>query len=229
MNYNKIYFDLILDARLYPAEASYKENHHIHPKAMGGSNNKENMVKLSAKQHYIAHFLLYKIYNNRSMAEAWRMMTYGKKRYCSRTFALARETAYKKRVGIKRSDETKRKIGLKSKGRIPNDETKRKIGEASKKLIRNVEHCKKISDSLKAKDWKPIKKVCVESNTNKSIEQYTKDGVFLKKWISQTEAASELKVSKSGISACCKGNQKSSHGFIWIFSKNNINKTTKTQ
>jgi hypothetical protein len=38
----------------------YVERHHIIPKSMGGSNIKENIVKLTAKEHYIAHLLLTK-------------------------------------------------------------------------------------------------------------------------------------------------------------------------
>lgn len=37
---------------------SYFENHHIIPKSLGGSNKKNNMVLLTAKEHFIAHLLL---------------------------------------------------------------------------------------------------------------------------------------------------------------------------
>lgn len=36
----------------------YIEKHHILPKAMGGNNNKGNIVKLSFRKHFLAHWLL---------------------------------------------------------------------------------------------------------------------------------------------------------------------------
>lgn len=38
----------------------YVEIHHIIPRSLGGSNDKENLVVLTAKEHYIAHELLVK-------------------------------------------------------------------------------------------------------------------------------------------------------------------------
>lgn len=40
----------------------YTESHHIVPKCMGGKNTKENLVLLSAREHYVAHRLLSKMF-----------------------------------------------------------------------------------------------------------------------------------------------------------------------
>lgn len=40
----------------------YTEAHHIIPKSIGGSNNSENLTALTAREHFIAHWLLTKIY-----------------------------------------------------------------------------------------------------------------------------------------------------------------------
>jgi hypothetical protein len=40
----------------------YSERHHIIPKCMGGDNTPDNLCFLSAREHFIAHFLLIKIY-----------------------------------------------------------------------------------------------------------------------------------------------------------------------
>lgn len=45
------------------------------------------------------------------------------------------------------------------------------------------------------------------------VNQYAKDGTFIKKWPSQTEAAEKLKLSKGNISSCCIGTYKSTGGF----------------
>jgi hypothetical protein len=39
----------------------YKERHHIIPKSLGGSNLKENLVDLTAREHFICHWLLTKM------------------------------------------------------------------------------------------------------------------------------------------------------------------------
>lgn len=39
----------------------YTEGHHIIPKSLGGSDKKENIVKFLAREHYVAHALLWKM------------------------------------------------------------------------------------------------------------------------------------------------------------------------
>jgi hypothetical protein len=54
---------------------TYYEKHHIIPKSMGGSNKKENIVKLTGREHYIAHWLLHLIHpSDKKMSFAfWAM------------------------------------------------------------------------------------------------------------------------------------------------------------
>ena len=61
MNYSKIYNQLILKAQNRNLEG-YTEIHHIIPKCVGGSNSEENLVKLTAREHFIAHMLLTEIH-----------------------------------------------------------------------------------------------------------------------------------------------------------------------
>lgn len=96
MNYKKIYDQIIHRARnrkLNPNE--YKESHHVTPKSMGGSNRKANIVDLTAREHFIAHWLLKKIHKNKAMTYAFFAMTKmgndTQKRYSSHSFKYARE------------------------------------------------------------------------------------------------------------------------------------------
>lgn len=74
MDYKKIYDSLITRGKNRVLE-SYKERHHIVPRCMGGSDDKENLVDLTAEEHYVAHQLLVKIYpKNHSLARAAQMM-----------------------------------------------------------------------------------------------------------------------------------------------------------
>jgi hypothetical protein len=73
MDYQKHYNQLIHKAITFPY-TGYTEIHHILPRCMGGDNSKENLVRLSAKQHFVAHHLLFKIYGGSKLANAWYAM-----------------------------------------------------------------------------------------------------------------------------------------------------------
>ena len=63
MNYSKIYKSIIKNAqKRKPITGSFYEVHHIIPRSMGGSNSKDNLVKLTPREHFIAHRLLTKMY-----------------------------------------------------------------------------------------------------------------------------------------------------------------------
>lgn len=40
----------------------YSENHHIQPRCLQGSDDKSNMIELTLREHFIAHWLLWKAY-----------------------------------------------------------------------------------------------------------------------------------------------------------------------
>jgi hypothetical protein len=62
MNYQRIYDAMILKAQTRLDLAGYVETHHILPKCMGGTNEHSNLVKLTAREHFIAHWLLVKMH-----------------------------------------------------------------------------------------------------------------------------------------------------------------------
>ena len=91
MNYQKIYNDLIAKRKEFPYIDGYSEKHHILPRSLGGSDDKDNLVQLSAKEHYIAHLLLCKIYENDKskfykMVKAFVMMSMSPRGNNSRYF-----------------------------------------------------------------------------------------------------------------------------------------------
>lgn len=59
MNYTLLYDSIIKNAN---TTTGYTENHHIIPKSLGGSDDKSNIVRLSAREHFICHYLLVKMY-----------------------------------------------------------------------------------------------------------------------------------------------------------------------
>lgn len=74
MNYKKIYDNLISKGRNRVLNC-HVERHHIIPKCMGGTDDKENLVELTPEEHYVAHQLLVKIYpENKTLIHAAVMM-----------------------------------------------------------------------------------------------------------------------------------------------------------
>lgn len=74
--YTRWYHSIIGNAKKRITEG-YSEKHHIIPKSMGGLDNIDNLVSLTAREHYIVHLLLTKMVegdNLSKMAFAFRMM-----------------------------------------------------------------------------------------------------------------------------------------------------------
>lgn len=75
MNYLSVYNSLIDKRKKNPLSNDvYGELHHITPKCLGGGDSPDNLVRLTAKEHYVAHHLLYKHYRTSSLAHAWFSM-----------------------------------------------------------------------------------------------------------------------------------------------------------
>jgi hypothetical protein len=72
-NYN-LYIEYVKTLKRNKNDGVYYELHHILPKSLGGLNLKENLVLLTAREHYLAHYLLWKIYKNKETAYAFHNM-----------------------------------------------------------------------------------------------------------------------------------------------------------
>ena len=96
MEYHKVYNKIIERAKTRQLEG-YKEKHHILPKCLGGTNDKENLVLLTAREHFICHWLLVRMYpDNKKLIYSFHAMcrqNKSGKRYIpsSRTYKEARE------------------------------------------------------------------------------------------------------------------------------------------
>jgi len=81
MDYLRIYNELIEHRKMMPKlEGVYYERHHIKPRCMGGGDEEENLVYLTAEDHFIAHLLLAKAYGGIHWKGAWAMMAMSKGR-----------------------------------------------------------------------------------------------------------------------------------------------------
>lgn len=57
-----MYDSLIQKRKNTPPPPGYIEEHHILPRSLGGGDSKDNLVKLTAREHFICHLLLTKLY-----------------------------------------------------------------------------------------------------------------------------------------------------------------------
>ena len=95
MNYKTIYDRLIANAFARPKLTGYTEKHHVLPRSLGGTDDTHNIAILTAKEHFVAHILLWKIYRNGQMAKAVYMMSkkskYSHKKITGRIYKILKE------------------------------------------------------------------------------------------------------------------------------------------
>ncbi len=106
MNYEKIYSQMVERAKSRIL-VGYQEKHHIIPKCMGGNNESENIVALTAEEHYLVHLLLVRIYpdNIKLVYAANRMACNNRKKY-----SIARKWYSNTTRGLKKSGPHKKAI-----------------------------------------------------------------------------------------------------------------------
>jgi len=88
-NKYKKWHDSIIDRAKNRVLFCYVERHHIIPKSCGGSNDKDNLVSLSAREHFIIHLLLTKCVIKKyqfKMIKALLCMSKMKTNYVKRNF-----------------------------------------------------------------------------------------------------------------------------------------------
>jgi hypothetical protein len=162
MNHQQIYENIIKKAKSknrQKGKSIYYENHHINPVCLGGSNDADNLVLLTAREHYIAHKLLTYIYpNNRKIATVFHYMTFGKTYYnqSSRDYEYARKLASELSKGKNHpffgkthSIETKIKQSKSLKGHNVSREVREKISNSRKGIKFSEEHIRNLSESHK--------------------------------------------------------------------------------
>jgi len=207
MNYQKIYNQIIKRAQNRILEG-YKEKHHIIPKCLGGNNDKENLVELTAREHFLCHMLLCEIYPNKhKLIQALWLMSIGKnKRNVTHNYSFSSRTYEKINMSVFYTEEVRKKMSENRKGKvIHTEESKQKISESKKGKPRNIIWGDKISESKKGKpkQGKPIIQ----------IHPYTKEVINI--FSSITEAKRITKIN--GISSNLAGKTKTSGGYIWKY------------
>ena len=141
--YHLHYNTLIENARdrILPSD-TYKESHHIIPRSLGGSDDRNNLVDLTAREHYIAHLLLAKMHGGeqkRKMLAAVLLMGAIKRyRKCNSHLYESMRLSYIETVKGKSRD-----IEVREKHRLLHEELKEYSGYTP-----SVESMKMLNDIL---------------------------------------------------------------------------------
>ena len=146
MNYLKHYCNLIRKAENRTPPEGYAEKHHTFPKSIFGKNNR--LVVLTAREHYVAHALLEKVYIKRyglkdkrtaKMISAVICMKGNNKYYNSFLYEQTRERFSFSLKGIPKSKEHKKKMSDASKRRYEDVKEREKVSIHMKIFHKNVD------------------------------------------------------------------------------------------
>lgn len=191
MNYELIYKNLV-DKRIACPPSGYSEKHHIVPRCIGGDDSKSNIVILTAREHFIAHSLLYKIYRTYPLLCAISMMCtdphgnrIGNRLYEWHRKEMAERFSLRMKEYHKNNPHPK---GMKNKKH--SDEIKKQISESLRKL-----------------------------KTGNEIYRFSIDGEYIKSYDSISQAAKSVKGSASNIKYCADGKFQYAYKSRWSYER----------
>lgn len=167
MDYAKHYNKLI-ESRLSREIEGYFETHHIVPRCLGGSDDTSNLIKLTAREHLIAHILLMKI-NPEIFGLTFAVTQMSKKGILNgRSYEYVRKTCsknqslyfkdlwndplYRDKQEFRNSEDYKTKMSVRMKEYYQTEEGLKNIEIVRKKITGKViseEHRNKISEATK--------------------------------------------------------------------------------
>lgn len=121
--YRKWYMAIISKA-LRRNNVGYVEKHHIIPSSLGGTDDKTNLVKLTAREHFVCHLLLTKFTSGKELytmrhavGKFIQSSPLQQRKFTSWEYSKIRENISIARTGKKHSEATRVKMSEKAKGR----------------------------------------------------------------------------------------------------------------
>lgn len=173
MNYLKLHDNIISVAKQRNLKETYFENHHILPKCLGGSNDQKNLVKVTAKEHYVLHHLLTKIYpNNSKIWFAFVMLTVKTKKH-KRQFLTSRMYEKSKKI---RSELMSGENNVNYKNKTGGSKGK-KWSEESKQKLRLIKLGKKRSPFKRSSPTKETREKMSKALTGRKLSNETKSKI----------------------------------------------------
>lgn len=136
MNYKKIYNQLCEHRKKNPhPENVYTEKHRILPGCMGGKYTKDNVVRLTGREHYIAHALLWKAHRTSKFAHAWFMMCRVSEQQERHITARQYDAAKNAHIDVLKRDYSGKNNPFY--GKTHSDETRKLLSENTKEQMKN--------------------------------------------------------------------------------------------
>jgi 5-methylcytosine-specific restriction endonuclease McrA len=187
--YTKWYFNIIIKAKNREI-FDYTENHHIIPKCLGGNNKKENLVKLTSREHFICHWLLTKMVENKKhkfqLWNAFSCMLYRNNKFQKRYKITSRKFENIKKEGskiksLKFSGKNNPMYGLKGNlhpayGKKWTEEMKINGSNAHKGLVRSLESRLKQSEKTKGRK-QTVEHIAKRIHKGRVVSEETKEKI----------------------------------------------------
>ena len=229
--------------KLKPTDKNYVylENHHIKPASLFPelSRDKDNLVLLTAKEHFVCHLLLCKFTESHSkykMINALIRMAYSEsdeqKRYKSRSYSIVRKLIAEKNSarmkGVPKSEEWKQKMSLKMKGRKMDQSFSEKRSEINKILWANGTYKGRIkSEEEKQKIRIARSKQIITEETKRKISEKNKGQKRSEEWkqkikIARAKRGKLVWIKDPNSKKCAYVNENISDKMInlgWIYGK----------
>jgi hypothetical protein len=189
--YTSVYYKIIENSKNRKISV-YTEKHHIIPKSLGGTNNSSNLVKLTAREHYICHILLTKMTEG---ADKVKMI------HAASSFVLWTSKKHNRNIKINSRifqslKEMRQKTLIKE---MAKPENKKKSSEGAKKLWANDEYKKKASTKRKAL-WKDSEYLDKMKSRKRTFKKVSINGII---YPSLKEAAKKLGLDPTTVSKRC--------------------------
>ena len=151
------WYNQIIYHRTANRAGGYTERHHIIPKSMGGTNHSDNLVALTAREHFVCHWLLTKMTIGQDRTKMLRAFNAFKmasrknpRKLTARQYSIARNTVvpYSPRVV---DPETGRKISKALTGKTQTAEANAKRSASLAGRTFSDDHLQKLSVALKGR------------------------------------------------------------------------------
>jgi ribosomal protein S27AE len=160
MNKYTRWYNQIVEQAQNRITEGYTERHHIQPRSLGGADTPDNLVNLTAREHFVCHWLLTKMTSGEDrykMLNALRMMRAekeGQQRYATAITSRVYESIkqeYAELQSILRSGE-----GNGFYGKTHTVEARRRISEANKGRIQPPDEKEKQIAAITGRKRKPF-------------------------------------------------------------------------
>lgn len=234
----------ILDTRgRFACGDEYHERHHIVPRCMGGEDEKENLIDLFAREHFIAHKLLASENpENVSLGHAYTMMAFARgveisaeeyqeaKIHLSKIMSETRVGESNTFYGKNHTEETKQILSQKAavryatngsawKGRHHTDQTKQILSQGAIAMFQNPEYREKYSRGQKKRYERQEERDLVSDRNSITVLQLSLSGEIVEEYKNAIVAHNQTGISEYGIWSCCEFNQVTAGGYQWIYKR----------